>query len=152
MPTVIRNTPTELVPQELFNAEKIQEYWNVLYPNHNNETIGADELGEFFLLYPKPKDVDTVHEITLMYQNLREKPNAIGIEVYKNSFNVLVVKNSNVAFIGYFNYVINEDILYHLANVSQHFFEDIASITIFYKQLSSKMLILLNKYFEMKQL
>ena len=152
MPTVIRNTPTELVPQELFNAEKIQEYWSILYPNFTNETIGADELRDSVLLYPKPKEEDTIHTITQMYQNMREETDAIGLEVYENSFNVLVMKNSNVAFVGYFNYVVNEDILYHLANVSQHFFEDISQITFFYKQLSSKMLILLNKYFEMKQL
>ena len=156
MSTIIRNTPSELVPKELFNAEKIQEYWNVLYPNLNNETIGADELGAFFLLYPKPKDTEALHIIIPMYQNMKEKcPNqvdAIGVEVYENSFNVLAMKDRNIAFVGYYNFAANEDILYHLANVAQHFFEDISQITCFYKQLSSQMLKLLNTYFEMKQL
>jgi len=156
MPTVIRNTPSELIPQELFNTEKTQEYWNVLYPDLNNETIGIDKFGAFFLLYPKPKEEKTIHEITLLYQHIKEKfpnqANALGVKVYENNFNVLVMKDQNIVYVGYFNFAVNEDIVYHTANVAQHFFEDNTQITCFYKQLSSQMLKLLNVYFEMKQL
>ena len=156
MPIVIRNTPSGLIPQELFKEEKIQEFWNVLCPNSRNECIAADDLGHSFLLYPKPQNVETIHEISLMYKNIREQypdeADAISIEVYDNDFNLLVLKDMNITFTGYFHFSVNEDIVYHLANVAQHFFEDVSQITFYYKQLSPKILQLLNEYFEMKQL
>ncbi|MCL2246129.1 MAG: DUF3822 family protein [Lentimicrobiaceae bacterium] len=156
MPTVIRNTPSGLIPQELFKEEKIQEYWNVLYPEQQQVNIGTDDLKEFFLLYPKPKDTDTVHVISLMYNNLREKhpkqTEAICLEIADNNFNLLVLQNIEIVFAGYFLFSVKEDIVYHLANVSQQFFDDISQIIFYYNSLTPKMLSFLNEYFEMKQL
>ena len=156
MPTTICNTPAGLIPQELFKEEKIQEYWNVLYPNLYQEFMGIDKLGEFVLLYPKPKDEETTHEITRMYQTMIEKfpqqTNTIGLYIYENSFSMLAVKDRNVVFVGFFYFSADEDIVYHLAHVSHHFFENISQIKFYYQQLSPKMLHLLNNYFEMTQL
>ena len=156
MPTVIRNTPACLIPKELCKEENIQEYWSVLYATLQYESIEKDELKNCFLLYPKPKDTDTIHEITFMYNNLQEKfPHqacAICINVYEDGFNLLAVKDGNIAYTGYFHFSVKEDVLYHLINISQQFFESIASITFFYQQLSSALLRFLNNYFEMKKL
>jgi hypothetical protein len=155
MPTVIRNTPACLIPKELYKEEKIQEYWNVLFVTPHHETVVKDDLGEFFLLYQN-KELDTVHEISLMYQYLQEKfpehNHAICINVYDEGFNLLVVKNCKIAYTSYFHFSVNEDILYHLANVSQQFFENISQITFFYQQLTPPVLRLLNNYYEMKKL
>ena len=156
MTTVIRNTPAELIPQELFIEEKIQEYWNVICSDSHHEHIGIDHLENSFLLYPKPQNVDTIHGISLMYKNIRDKfPNqsdAICIDVYDNDFNLLVLKNMNIVFTGYFHFTAKEDIVYHLANVSQHFFDDISKIMFCYEQISPKILRFLKTYFEMKPL
>jgi hypothetical protein len=153
MHTVIQNTPTGLIPKELFKEEKTQEYWNVLCPNLPHEKIGVDELEEFYLLYPKQhNDVDTIHQINLIYQNIKEKSDAIALDLYKNSFNLLVLKNMNIAFTGYFNFAVNEDIVYHIAHVALQYFEDISQINVYYKQLSPTILNFLKRYFEMVQL
>jgi hypothetical protein len=156
MPTIICNTPAGLIPQELFKEEKIQEYWNVLYPNSHQENIGVDDLGDSLLLYPKPKDIETVHEMSLIYKNIRDKfPNqadAICLDLYDDSFNLLVLKDMGIAFAGFFKFSVNEDIVYHIANVSQHFFEDISIQTIYYKQIPPKVLRFLAKYFELEQM
>jgi len=156
MPTVISNTPVGLVPQELFKEEKTREYWNVLSQNQYQEHIGVDHLEYSFLLYPKPQDVETIHEITLMYNNLKNRSpksiDAICLDVYENDFNLLVLKDMNLMLAGYFHFNTKEDIVYHLANVSQHFFEDLSQITYYYKQLSPKILHFLEDFFEMQQL
>ncbi len=157
MPTVISNTPTCLIPKELFKEEKIREYWSILYalpPSH--ESIGKDELEDFFLLYSKPKFTDTIHEITLMYKDLQEKfPNemqTICINVYDNGFNLLALKDRKIVYAGYYHYAVKEDVLYHLTNVSQQFFENISPVTFFYQQLPPEILRLLNNYFKMRKL
>jgi len=156
MPTVIRNTPACLIPKELCKEEKIQEYWNMLYVAPQYESIGKDELENCFLLYPKPKDADAIHEITFMYNDLQEKfphqMNAICINAYEEGFNLLALKAGQIAYTGYFHISVKEDILYHLINISQQFFENTAQITFFYQQLSPTILRFLNQYFEMKNL
>ncbi|MCL1851263.1 MAG: DUF3822 family protein [Bacteroidetes bacterium] len=156
MPTIIRQTPSGLIPKELFTEKKIQEYWNVLCPNLFYESIRVDDLGEFYLLYPTPIDADTIHEITLMYKNIREKfpcqTATVCIDVYENNFNLLVLKDMNITFAGYFNFSVSEDIVYHLTNVAQLFFDDISQINFYYTQLSRNILSFLKKYFKMNQL
>ena len=156
MPTVIRNTPACLIPKELFKEEKIQEYWNVLCVEPQYDNIEKDDLENCFLLYPKPKDTDSIHEITLMYNDLRKKfPNqtcAICINVYEDGFNLLALKNEHIVYTGYFHLSVKEDVLYHLINISQQFFENMAQIIFFYQQLSPTILRFLNHYFEMKKL
>jgi len=157
MSTVICNAPSCLIPKELFKEEKIQEYWNVLYatPLHH-ESIGKDELENFFLLYPTPKDVDTMHEISFMYKELREnfanQPHAICINVHETGCNVLALKDQHITYTGYFHYSVKEDILYHLTNIFQHFFDNNAQVTFFYQQLSPAILRLLSNFYEMKKL
>jgi hypothetical protein len=155
MHAVIRNTPAELIPKELFKEEKIQEYWSVLYSNISQESIGIDDVEECFLLYPKPKDMDTRHEISILYKNIREQfPNeahAVCLDIFDNNLTLLVLKDMNIVFTGNINFSVNEDIVYHLANISLHFFEDISQITFYYEQLSPKILRFLKKYFEMQQ-
>jgi len=156
MPTVIHNTPIGLVPKELFNEEKIQEYWNILYPNPQQENIGADEMEEFYLLYPKSKDTETVHYINLMYKSMKDnfptQTDAICFDLSADIINLLVLKDKNIVYIGRFFFSVNEDIVYHLAHVAQHFFEDISRVKFFYPQLPSKILRFLEKYFEMKKM
>jgi len=156
MPEIICNTPAVLIPQELFNEKLIQEYWNVLYPDKHREKIETENLGDFFLLYPKNKESDSVHEISLMYKNIREKypnqTNAICLEVYENHISLLVLKECHIVYTGYLHFSVKEDIVYHLANVAQHFFEDISPGIFYYRQLAPKLLRLLKDYFEMNQL
>ena len=156
MTTQICNSPSCLIPKEFFDEEKIQEYWKVLYPKQSHESIGIDDLERFFLLYTKPQNVESVHDIHLMYNSLTDKcsdlEDAICINVYEEGFNVLVLKNRNIEFVGYFHFSVKEDILYHLVNISQHFFEDFYQVDLFYKQLSPSLMHLLNNYFIMKQL
>jgi len=154
MPAIIHNTPACLIPKELFKEEKIQEYWNVLYPHQEN--LAKDDLDTYFLLYPKPKETDSIHDISCMYKILQEKyPHqacAICINVYDEVFNLIALKDSEIAYAGHFSFSVKEDILYHLTNISQQFYENISQITFSYQQLSSPVLRLLNKYYEMKKL
>ena len=156
MPEVIRNTPSLLIPKELFKEEKIQEYWNVLYPNSPSEKMGKDELENFFLLYPKPNDDDSIHEINVLYHEFLEKfqdnDDAICLNVYDDGFNLLVVKHRNMEYTGYFRFSVNEDVLYHLANISQHFFEDISQVVFGYQQLPTAILRLLDNFYDMKKI
>jgi len=155
MPEIIRNSPSLLIPKELFEEEKIHDYWRVLHPEPPNEIIGKDDLENFFLLYSKPKEVDSMHEISVMYQELKEKyPNrehAVCINVYEDDFNVLVVKNREITYTGYFHYVVKEDVLYYLAHISQQFFENLSHVFFGYQQLSPTVLRLLNNYYEMEK-
>jgi len=132
MPTLIQNTPVLLIPKELFRKEKIQEYWSVLHPSSQFINIGKDDLENFFLLYPKPNDEDSVHEISALYKDFLEKfptqEHAICINVYDDGFNLLVIKTRDIAYAGYFRLSANDDVLYHLANTSQLFFEDIFQV------------------------
>jgi len=157
MSTVICNAPSCLIPKELFQEEKIQEYWNVLYATQlHHESIGKDELENFFLLYPNPKNVDAIHEISFMFKELREKfpnqPHAVCINVHDTGFNLLALKEQHIAYTGYFHYAVKEDILYHITNIFQHFFDDNTQVAFFYQQLSPAILRLLSNYYEMKKL
>jgi len=156
MPTLIQNTPALLIPKELFNEEKIREYWNVLHPVSHLENLGKDDLENFFLLYPKPNDEDSIHEISILNKEFREKfPNnehAVCMNVYEDGFNLLVIKNREIVYTGYFRLSVKEDVLYHLANASQHFFEDISAVVFAYQQLPAAVLRLLDNYFDMKKI
>jgi len=156
MLNVVRNTPSLLIPKELFVEEKIQEYWSVLHSGSSLKNIGKDDLQNFYLLYIKPNESEAIHEITVLYKEFLEKfPNdahAICINVYKEGFNLCVLKNRNIEYTGYFRYAVKEDILYQLANISQHFFEDILQIIFVYQQLSPTILRLLSNYYEMKKI
>jgi len=156
MPTVIRNAPACLIPKELFKEEKIRDYWNVLHPISDHESIEKDDLENSFLLYSKPKDADTVHEITLIYKDLQEKfpdqIHAICIHVQDDGFCLVALKDRKIAYTGHFRYAVKEDVLYHITNVFQRFFENTAQINFFYQQLPPDILRLLNNYYEMKKL
>jgi len=156
MPTIVKNTPTLLIPKELYKEEKIQEYWNVLHPTSQHENIGIDFTENFYLLYPKPKYEDTIHEISAMYQDFTEKfsdkENAVCVNVYENDFSLLVIKNKTIEYTGYFQYTVNEDVLYHFTNVFQHFFENNPHVVFAYQQILPEILRLLNNYYEMKQI
>jgi len=156
MPTTIHNAPFCLIPKELFKEEQMSEYWNLLYPPPSPENYGIDELENSFLIYPKSNDEDTVHEIGLIYKILREKfsdqANIIFINLWEEKIYLLVIKEHALAFAGYINYTVKEDVLYHLANISQQYFEDILLVNFMYQQLSPSVLRLLNNYYEMKPL
>ena len=156
MPETLHNTPFCLIPKELFKKEQIHEYWNVLFPEPLPENFGIDELENSFLIYPKPKDEEAVHEINFIYKNLREKfpnqENIIFINLLDEKIYLLVIKEHTMAFAGYFNYTVKEDVLYHLTHISQQYFEDILHVDFRYQQLSSGVLRLLNNYYEMKSL
>ena len=155
MPTIIHNTPVCLIPKELFKEEKIQEYWNVLYASQQFENIGKDDLGNHFLIYPKPNEDDAMHEIQYMYNQLQEKyPNmsSIAVNVYDDRFNILALKNDEIVFLENFCYSVKEDVLYHLTNIAQQFYENINGVTLFYQQLNPDILRLLNQYYEVKKL
>ena len=156
MPTTIHNTPFCLIPKELFKKEQLSAYWNVLYPPPHPENFGVDELENCFLIYPKTKEDETVHEINLIYKELREKfPNQENI-IFSNLFDekiyLLVIKDDTLVFAGYFNHTVKEDVLYHIANLSQQYFENILPVSFVYQQLSPSVLRLLNNYYEMKPL
>jgi hypothetical protein len=156
MPAVICNTPACLIPKELFKEEKIQEYWSVLYALSSLENIGKDDLENYFLIYPKPNEEDVMHEIRYMYNQLKEKyPHhacSLIINVYDDRFNILALKDEDIVYSGNFCFSVKEDILYHLTNISQQFYENIDQVIIFYQQLNSDILRLLNQYYEVKQL
>lgn len=154
MPTVIRNTPACLIPKELCNERKIQEYWNIWSVNPQQECIAKDDLGDFFLLYPNATS-EGIHEISFMYQNFQEQlpehNHAVCLNVYETGFHILAVRDTKIVYAGYFQFSINEDIVYHLANIVQQFFENI-SVTFFYQQLPAPVLRLLNNYYEFKKM
>ena len=153
MVNIVQNTPSLLIPKEIFKEEQIHKYWNVLHPDAPHENIGKDELESYFLLYPKPKEVDSIHEISVLYKEFLEKfpnqENAICINLYDKSFNMLVLKNRSIIYSGYFLYSVNEDILYHITNIYRHFFDDGTQIVLGYQQLLPDALRLLNNYYEM---
>ena len=156
MPETLHNTPFCLIPKELFKKEQIHEYWNVIYPEPNTENFGVDELENFFLIYPKSKEEESVHEISLIYGELRAKlpnqENIFFINLLDEKIYLLVIKDHTLAFAGYFNYTVKEDVLYHLTNILQHYFENILQVDFRYQQLSSSVIRLLNNYYEMKPL
>jgi len=156
MPTLVQNTPFLLIPKELFKEEKIREYWNLLHPKSQSENLGKDDLINFFLLYPKPNDENSIHEISVLYKEFMEKfpknEHAVCANVYEDGFCILVIKNREIAHASYFNYSVKEDVLYHIANISQHFFEDVAQIIFAYQQFPPTVLRLLDNYYEMKKI
>jgi hypothetical protein len=157
MPAVICNAPSCLIPKELFQEEKIQAYWNALYSIPlPKENIGKDDLENFFLLYPNANQVYEIHEISLMYNTLKEKfpeqIHAICMNVRENECNLLALQNSQIVFTGYFQFTANEDVLYHLANMVHQFYENSTPITFLYQQLSPSLLRLLNNYYDLKEL
>jgi len=156
MPEIIHNTPSILIPKELFREEKILDYWSVFYPADQNKTIGKDELKDFFLIYPKTNNEDSIHEISVLYSDFLEKyPNcedAVCVNVYDNSFCILVVKNREVEYSGFFQFTVKEDVLYHLTHVSQKYFENISTVFFGYQQLSQDILRLLDSFYEMKKI
>jgi hypothetical protein len=156
MPETLHNTPFCLIPKELFKKEQIHEYWDLLYPAPQPENFSIDELENFFFIYFKSKDEETVHETYLIYNNLREKlpnqENIIFVNLLDEKIYLLVIKDHTLAFAGYFNYTVKEDVLYHLTNISQQYFENILQVDFRYQQLSSSVLRLLNNYYEMKSL
>jgi len=156
MPTIIRNTPVCLIPKELFKEEKIQEYWNVLHTLPHHENIAKDDLYQYFLLYPIPKDLDAVHDITCMYKKIQEKyshqTDSICINVYDEVFNIIALKENAIVYVGHFCFSVKEDVLYHLTNILQQFYENINGVTLFYQQLNPDILRLLNQYYEVKKL
>ena len=156
MPTVIRNTPSCLIPKELFREEKMEEYWQTLSSEFDYETIGKDDVNNFFLIYPKYSKENSIHEISLMYHDFIKKfpssNNSICINVYDESFYILALNNQNIVFSGFFNSAETEDIIYHIANISKKIFEKESIINYYYQQLTSAVLNMLNTYFEMKPL
>jgi hypothetical protein len=157
MPAVICDAPSCLIPKELFQEEKIPAYWSALYNIPIRfEDLGKDDLENFFLLYPNSKNADSIHEISLMYNRLKEKfpepIHAICLSVHENNFNILALKESQIVYTGYFQYAVNEDILYHLTNIAQQFLENISPVTFFFQQLPPSLLRLLNNYFDMMEL
>jgi len=156
MPTTLYNTPFCLIPNELFVQEQILEYWKVMYPPPHPKNFGIDKLENFFIIYPNSKDEETVHEVTHIYNNLCDKfPNKVNI-IYINlrdeKIFLLVIKDQTLAFTGYFNYSVKEDVLYHLTNIFQKYFENSLLVDFVYQQLSSSVLRLLNNYYKMKPL
>jgi len=153
---VVRNTPSLLIPKELFQNEKIKEYWNVLYPCYPSENFGIDDLENFFLLYSKPNEEDSIHEISVLYKEFPGKfPNhehAVCINVYEDGVSFLVIKDKSIAYTGYFKFSVNEEVLYHLTNIYQHYFENIYQVVFAYQQLSPAILRLLCNYYEMKKI
>jgi hypothetical protein len=156
MLTVIQNTPSALIPKELFIDEKIQEYGRIMFGNLHETKIGKDDLDTCFLIYPKHIDENTIHEISDMYNAIRENfPNhhqVIGVNIYDDGFNILALKDLKIVFTGYFHFTVFEDIVYHISNIAQQFFEDIFEITFFYQYIPHKILQFLKKYLEMKKL
>jgi hypothetical protein len=156
MLTVVQNTPSLLIPKELFKEEKIQEYWSVLHPVSQFENIGKDDLENFFLLYPKPNDLDSMHDATFMFtyimENYPDRSNVICINVYEKDFNLLALKNGDIVFSGNFQFSVKEDILYYVTNISQQYFENSNDLFYCYQQLSTEILRLLNQYYEVKNI
>jgi len=156
MLTVVRKAPFCLIPKELFIEEKIQAHWHVLYPDFHCGNIVKDELDSFYLLYPNSKNIEHIHEKTFLYNNLRkdfpQQSDAIGVNIYEEIFFLLILKERQIVHSAYYHFSVKEDILYHIANLFQHFFEDKTQIPIFYNQISYKILRFLKEYFEMKQL
>jgi len=155
-PLIIYNTPSLFIPKELFKEEKLNEYWNVLCGYSQQGELGKDDLENYTMLYVKPKNCEATHETTHLYKMIKEKfpeqLEAVCINVYDDTCYLLVLKDNEVAFSGYFHYTVNEDVLYHIVNITQHFFENNFKVTFFYQQLSPAILRLLNEYFEIKKL
>jgi hypothetical protein len=154
MTPAILNTPSCLIPKELFKEEKITTYWSALY-NTNYEYFGKDEMDHFILLYPKLKDEDTIHEITFMYQNFCEKyadkPQVICFNIDDDGVDLLALKEQQTEYTGFFAFTTKEDLLYHLANISQQIFGT-TTVDFYYRQAPAQLLSFLNNYYEIKPL
>jgi len=156
MTAEIVNTPSCLIPKEMYIEEMGLDYLNLLIPENQYESLGKDQLENYFLLYPKRNDGDSIHEITVMYNNIKDKfpdhSHAACIHEYKDKCNLLVLNHETIFYSGQLQFSVKEDILYHLAHILLHHFENVSQITVYYKHLSPAVLHLLSDYFEMKQL
>ena len=156
MPIIVPNSHFCLIPKELFKEEKKQLYWNTLYPDIHCDNIAKDDFGDFYLLYANSKNAESIHGITFMYNSLQknfsQQADAICLSICDNRFLILALKDYQLVHSGYFYFSVQEDILYHIVNLSQHFFEDFYQTPIYYNQISQKNLSFLKEYFEMTQI
>lgn len=154
MIAVIKNTPSCLIPKELFKEELIKNYGSILHKSSHYEYFGKDDWGNFYLIYPKPNEEDSLHEMSMMYGQFREKyPNiehAVGMDIDDNAIRILVFKNQEIAYSGSFSYDLNEDVLYHITNITQQFFDTNTPVDFYYQQISPQILRLLSNYYELK--
>jgi hypothetical protein len=156
MTNVIRNTPPCLIPKELCKENQIKNYWSVLNNDTHSEYFGTDDWDSFFLIYPKPSEEETSHELSLMLGQFREKyPNlthAMGLNVNDEGVNILTFKNKEIVYASFFPYNAKEDILYHITNITQQFFDDFFPVDLYYQQIPPQILRLLKDYYELKPL
>ena len=155
MATVISSSPFCLIPKELYDEKNIHDYWNALYPDNVNENIGTDDIESSYLLYPKPNNVDARYELSVSYNRIKRKlqnhANIVYICTFENELKLLVIKDNNLVYIGCLHFDTKEDVLYHLANVSQHYYENNLQVIFLYQQLTASILRLLKKYFDIKK-
>ncbi|MCL2313421.1 MAG: DUF3822 family protein [Firmicutes bacterium] len=146
-----------VIPKELFQKEKVVDYWSALFDAPIlRENLGIDDLDNCVLLYPNSHGTVFRHIVSFMYHEMKEKfpnyPHAICMNLHENALNFLAVNDHHIVYAGHFECSTNEDILYHLSNISQHFFQNISKINYFYKQLPHPVLRLLRSYYDMNEL
>jgi hypothetical protein len=156
MNTTVSYTPFSLIPKQLFKEEKIIEYFNFLVHKPANENVGKEELENYYLIYPKQKEEDSIHVISLMFNNILEKnpepSHLICINAHEDFLHLLCIKEHKIEFAGFFHFSVKEDVVYHVANVYQQYYENIFPVDFYYLQLTPDVLRLLDNYFEMKKL
>jgi hypothetical protein len=156
MNTSIYHTPSCLIPKKLFKEEKKIEYFDFLINKPTYENIGKEELENYSLVYPKHKEEDSIHVISLMYQNIKEniseQSHIFCVSEHENTLHFLCIKEHKIEYAGFVNFTVKEDVLYNITNVFQQFYENISQVNFFYQQLTPDVLRLLVNYFEMKKL
>jgi hypothetical protein len=150
------NTPFCLIPKEVYIEEKILEYSRFMLSNSLNYNIGKEELDNYFLIYPKQKEENSIHIISLMYkyikESISEQPHIICANEQDGLLHLLCIKDHMIEFAGFFDISVKEDVVYHVANISHQFYENTSQVGFYYQQLTPDVLRLLVNYFEMKKL
>ena len=156
MNTTVYNTPFCLIPKELFNEEKKRDYLGLFLQKPVPELMGKEEMDSYFLIYPTPTEEESIHNISLMYKNIKEitpeLSDVICVNVYEDKLFLLVLKAGKIEYAGFQHFTVKEDVVYHIANVTQQFFENNSQPDYYYLQLIPEQLRLLCNYFEMKKL
>ncbi|MDR0206541.1 MAG: DUF3822 family protein [Bacteroidales bacterium] len=156
MNTTVYTTPFCLIPKIFFNEEKKRDYLDIFFEKPISQFMGKEEMDSYFLIYSTQTAEESTHIISLMYKNIKEitqeLSDVICVNVYEDELFLLVLKKGKVEYAG-FNYItVKEDVVYHIANVAQQFFENNSQPEYYYLQLIPEQLRLLCNYFTMKKL
>jgi hypothetical protein len=156
MNTTVYNTPFCLIPKELFNEEKKWDYFEMFFQKSAPEFMGKDEMDSYYLFFPKQTEEESIHIVSFMYKSVKEKTpelsDVICAYVWEDKLFLIALKECKIEYAGFHYFTVKEDVVYHIANVTQQFFDTNFKPEYYYLQLIPEQLRLLCTFFEMKKL